>query len=81
MNTSPLMDLPDPGTEPRSPALQADSLPSGKATREALIPSTHLKELWYHPTHPSFPDPTAKDLPSRYKDLNPIDVGRYAQGV
>ena len=35
-------DLPDPGTEPRSPALQADSLPSepaGKPTQHLTLTS------------------------------------------
>ena len=33
-------DLPDPGTEPRSPALQADALPSEP-------PETHLQKKFY----------------------------------
>ena len=43
-------DLPDPGTEPRSPALQADSLPSeppGKPLargKKSRIANTQLKE-------------------------------------
>ena len=32
-----LGDLPDPGTEPKSPALQADSLPSEPHTTHALL--------------------------------------------
>ena len=43
------MDLPDPGTEPGSPALQADSLPtelSGKPTAtQTLVKSINLTFL------------------------------------
>ena len=43
------MDLPDPGTEPGSPALQADSLPtelSGKPTEtQTLVKSINLTFL------------------------------------
>ena len=34
-------DLPDPGTEPRSPALQADSLPSEPPGKPTLIPNSY----------------------------------------
>ena len=40
-----LGDLPDPGIEPRSPALQADALPSeplGKPQRNGTYTYTHL---------------------------------------
>ena len=40
-------DLPNPGTEPRSPALQADSLPSEPPGRGARISSPRL-----HPCYP-----------------------------
>ena len=45
------------------------------------FPARILKEFLYHPTHSSFPDPTAEDLPSHCKDLKPLDSGRYAQVV
>ena len=40
-------DLPDPGIEPGSPALQADSLPSelpGKVVLIKLVPSNWMEE-------------------------------------
>ena len=43
-------DLPDPGIEPRSPTLQADSLPSeppGKPIKETHLPNlSYLKSLF-----------------------------------
>ena len=38
-------DLPDPGTEPRSPALQADSLPSEPPGKPKAIPYAKQKAL------------------------------------
>ena len=54
-------DRPDPGVEPGSPALRADSLPSeppGKATQAGLLPCRALhapcrKHSFLHPVHPS----------------------------
>ena len=46
-------DLPDPGMEPRSPALQADSLPSeppGKPHRPMDHIIKHAYTLWYQVT-------------------------------
>ena len=42
------MDLPDPGIKPRSPALQADSLPtelSGKLDRESIRKKHNMTHL------------------------------------
>ena len=41
----PPRDLPDPGTEPKSPALQADSLPS-KLQGKPKIKITYTKKKW-----------------------------------
>ena len=56
-------DLPDPGIEPGSPALQADALPSeppGKPEKVKgllFIQSTNVyKTLTMHPTNPESPD-------------------------
>ena len=41
-------DLPDPGIEPRSPALQADSLPSelpGRIVKAMVFPVVQMGEL------------------------------------
>ena len=41
--------LPDPGIEPGSPALQADSLPSeppGEMVLNPFYPSIHIADLW-----------------------------------
>ena len=35
-------DLPDPGIEPRSPALQADSLPAEPAGKPYILLKTHI---------------------------------------
>ena len=43
-------DLPDPGIEPRSPALQADSLPSEPPRNPNKFPNPNwvpLKEFWF----------------------------------
>ena len=37
-------DLPDPGIEPRSPALQADSLPS-EPTGKSVVPKSASHEM------------------------------------
>ena len=50
-------DLPDLGIEPRSPALQADSLPSeppGKQSRKSILCLSGFRIfLFFTPTHPS----------------------------
>ena len=40
-------DLPNPGTEPKSPALQVDSLLSGPLVKPWISPRWHLKELQF----------------------------------
>ena len=48
-----LQGLPNPGIEPRSPALQADSLPvetQGKLDVSWLILNKQLKDIWVIPT-------------------------------
>ena len=40
-------DLPDPGIEPRSPALQADALPSKPPGKRTAIQKTISKDLLY----------------------------------
>ena len=47
-------DLPDPGIKPRSPALQADSLPSEPPRRPALSPGCLL--IWH--SYPASPRPS-----------------------
>ena len=39
-------DLPDPEIEPRSPALQADSLPSEPAGKGCMVPLCEASEIW-----------------------------------
>ena len=58
-------DLPDPGIKPRSPALQADSLPS--ETREAKALPDFMGEANWPFRHdlPSRPWPQAPELPSQ----------------
>ena len=38
-------DLPDPGIEPRSPALQADALPSEPSGRHKILTTTGRKKM------------------------------------
>ena len=42
-------DLPNPGTEPRSPALWVDSLPSKPPTKKAPCGIIHVRNLTQHP--------------------------------
>ena len=45
----PPRDLPNPGVEPRSPTLQADSLPAGLA-RKPVAAAAAAKSLQWYPT-------------------------------
>ena len=74
-------DLPNPGIEPWSPALQADSLPSetaGKSgNRDNHVIISYLFYTWYQEcicVNPNLPIPITHSLPPWYPYICPVSL-------